>query len=265
MKTNATTNEENRAKDQAAAQYSSICEMVANLDRETAIAHFVEQLNTKEVRAHLSKYRTDNEIEAPWCEYFRLPSCWASYLINCDASGLTDEEKAQADAFCEENAKGMACVDVTDEGFCTRNDAGTLAGDCGKYAFLPENPVYPTDEEDKAALIEAMKDNDFEPAGFSFDEDEARQTIQEDALSVEVRSGWQSAGETLTPSEFAILLCTGGPAVRIRGELNEYNEPDRAWLEYQDWGTPWTQYFGNDVNDIQDTLLAYAREFYFTA
>jgi hypothetical protein len=36
-------------------------------------------------------------------------------------------------------------------------------------------------------------------------------------------------------------------------------EPHRAWLEVQDWGTPWTRYF--DIE--QDTLLAYARCFYF--
>ena len=60
------------------------------------------------------------------------------------------------------------------------------------------------------------------------------------------------------PFEFCILLSTGGPASRIRGELDN-GEPCRAWLEVQDWGTPWTQYF--DIE--QDTLLAYARCFYF--
>jgi hypothetical protein len=54
-------------------------------------------------------------------------------------------------------------------------------------------------------------------------------------------------------------LSTGGPALRIRGELDEHKQPDRAWLEYQDWGTPWTQYF--DVE--QDTLLQFCQVFYF--
>jgi hypothetical protein len=62
----------------------------------------------------------------------------------------------------------------------------------------------------------------------------------------------------LEPSEFMILLCTGGPAVRIVGELNR-GEPCRAWLEYQDWGTPWTRYFGAD----SDTLCQYASQFCF--
>jgi len=92
-------------------------------------------------------------------------------------------------------------------------------------------------------------------------EDEARERILEDALSVEVRSAWTIAGEPLEASEFAILLCTGGPAVRIRGELSEYGEPARAWLEYQDWGTPWMEYHG--VNADQEALLAYASCFIF--
>lgn len=91
------------------------------------------------------------------------------------------------------------------------------------------------------------------------DEDEARRRIEEDALSVQVRSGWQSPGETLAAEEFEILLTTGGPAARIRGELNEHNEPCRAWLEVQDWFTSWRQVFEAD----SDTLLTYCQCFYF--
>jgi len=97
------------------------------------------------------------------------------------------------------------------------------------------------------------------------DEDDAQQAIQEDPLSVEVRSGWTTLDYTLEASEFQILLCTGGPAVRIMGELDDDFEPCRAWLEFQDWGTPWTQYIGSYMDDAtkQHTLLAYCREFYF--
>lgn len=73
-------------------------------------------------------------------------------------------------------------------------------------------------------------------------QDDARQVITEDALSVQVRSDWHNPGEDSEASEFMILLCTGGPAVRIIGELSEYKEPESARLEYQDWGTPWTSY-----------------------
>jgi len=90
--------------------------------------------------------------------------------------------------------------------------------------------------------------------------DEAREVIQEDCLSVEVRADWHAVGDTpdVANGQFVLLLSTGGPASRIRGELSN-GEPHRAWLEVKDWGTPWTQYFGIE----QDTLLAYARCFYF--
>ena len=90
-------------------------------------------------------------------------------------------------------------------------------------------------------------------------EEEARNMIHEDPLEIMVRSDWEPTCETLTPTEFCILLTTGGPAVRIRGELNEYREPCRAWLEVQDWFKPWTQFFPAS----QDTLLTYASCFYY--
>jgi hypothetical protein len=95
-------------------------------------------------------------------------------------------------------------------------------------------------------------------AGDCSDREDAQQVIQEDALSVEVRSGWASATDTMTAEEFRIVLCTGGPHVEIRGELSN-GTPSRAWMMYQEWGTPLTQYF-----DIEgSTLLAYCQEFYF--
>lgn len=99
------------------------------------------------------------------------------------------------------------------------------------------------------ALVEDLRD----------DRDDAEQRVQEDALSVEVRSGWHTpGGDYPGAADFRILITIGGPAVRIMGELED-GEPTRAWLEVQDWGTPWTQYFGAS----QETLLAYARCFYF--
>jgi hypothetical protein len=100
--------------------------------------------------------------------------------------------------------------------------------------------------------------------------DAARDAILESPLSVQVRSGWVSPGANMEAFEFEILLSTGGPACRIIGTLNLNNEPRRASLEYQGWGTPWKKYFGanprrdRDTHDaLQETLLAYCREFYF--
>ncbi|MBF6571694.1 MAG: hypothetical protein IVW54_22875 [Candidatus Binataceae bacterium] len=94
------------------------------------------------------------------------------------------------------------------------------------------------------------------------DADAARERILESALDAQIRSGRYTPGDTPEPEEFAILLTTGGPALRIRGELGEHNEPERAWLEYQDWGTPWTEFHGEGAAS-QDDLLAFCSVFYF--
>ena len=109
------------------------------------------------------------------------------------------------------------------------------------------------------------------------DDDDARETaievIREDALSVEIRADWREPGAENEDSEFRILLCTGGPAVRIVGELRD-GQPHRAWLECQDWGTPWTEYIERtpDKHNYDHPtphslncqfLLAYASCFYF--
>jgi hypothetical protein len=95
-------------------------------------------------------------------------------------------------------------------------------------------------------------------------EREAAQTrIEEDPLSVEVRGDWHAPGsEGSKPSEFMILLCTGGPAVRIRGELDRYSEPEKPRVEYQDWFTPW-QGLPDVSDDENGALVEYCRLFYF--
>ena len=91
----------------------------------------------------------------------------------------------------------------------------------------------------------------------------AEQTIHEDALSVEVKNSWHSVGDnTQGDTEYRILLCTGGPAVQIIGELNQFNEPETAEIQYQDWFTPWENLTGLEQKDV-DCLLRYARCFYF--
>jgi hypothetical protein len=94
-------------------------------------------------------------------------------------------------------------------------------------------------------------------------EEEAQQSIEEDPLSVEVRSDWHSPGDgDNKPTDFTILLCTGGPACRIIGELDEYQQPDRARIEYQDWFTPWVELV--DISsEEREALLTYSQQFCF--
>jgi hypothetical protein len=147
-----------------------------------------------------------------------------------------------------------------------------LECDWDRLAELKEQSELMDWEAEELAELVAM-------AGEAESREDAEQRIQEDPLSIEVRSGWVSpshaslsTGDRMQAEEFCILLSTGGPAVRIMGELDENCEPYRAWLEVQDWFTPWTQYFGTTSRSdpgmlenqaSQDVLLTYARQFYF--
>ena len=99
--------------------------------------------------------------------------------------------------------------------------------------------------------------------------EDAESAIHDDALSVEVRGGWRSLNspEGALPAEYRILLCTGGPAVQIVGELNDYLEPETARIQFQDWFTPWANWRGDgetdETDETESTLLDYARCFYF--
>ena len=95
------------------------------------------------------------------------------------------------------------------------------------------------------------------------DDDSARESITDDPLSVEVRTDWYTPGDSdNNPTEYNILLCTGGPACRIIGDLDEHGQPDRARIEYQDWFTPWIELV-SITSEERDALLTYAQQFYF--
>ena len=93
------------------------------------------------------------------------------------------------------------------------------------------------------------------------DEEQAREAITGNALSVEVRSEWHSPGDVGNWGQYRIMLCWGGPAVQITGDLDEHSQPGTAHLQYQDWFIEWTNYPTTNTQD--EALLAYAREFYF--
>lgn len=115
-------------------------------------------------------------------------------------------------------------------------------------------------EELREAVAVNIEDGTIEPEDFEFDEDAAREAIQEDPLSVEVRSGWSQPG-VLEAEEYMILLCTGGPAVRIVGDLGQRGEPSTASIEHQDWFTKWESI--SMTEEEERDVLTYARQFYF--
>lgn len=103
--------------------------------------------------------------------------------------------------------------------------------------------AYPDEAEELADLEEA--------AGDYASQDDALQAMLENPLDISFRSGWASSREDMQPEEFQILLCTGGPAVRIMGEFNWDGQPYSAWIEYQDWGTPWTMLFDGQADALE--------------
>lgn len=96
-----------------------------------------------------------------------------------------------------------------------------------------------------------------------YDEDGVRQEIQESVLSVAVRSGWYSPGsiEDAEPVEYEVLLTTGGPALRITGELGPHGAPESAELQVQDWFKPWTR--ARVAEDQDEVLLRFVSHFWF--
>lgn len=64
-----------------------------------------------------------------------LPSYYASYLINGDASGLTDAEQVEIDKFILESDVGL-CVGCSDDSwFAGSNDLGNLGCDVMEFYF----------------------------------------------------------------------------------------------------------------------------------
>lgn len=172
---------------------------------------------------------------------------------------MSDESNArnQADAQFRSICEMVAALDVDwDRLEELRDELADLESDIegGTEEHVNALAQWKLDYAEELAELESQA-GDFESR------EDAEQRIQEDPLSVEVRSDWHEVGGDAGSSEFRILLCTGGPAVQILGELDEHNEPSRAWLEYQDWGTPWTERV-NQEGDMS-ALLTYARQFYF--
>lgn len=116
----------------------------------------------------------------------------------------------------------------------------------------------------KQELISLLCQEEIEVEGFCFDfhfEDAAREEIQNDPLSIEVRSGWENVGSELSASEFRILLCAGGPSVAIVGDLDSYNMPYNPRIIHQDLGTDWQELPLSD--EYADDLKYYCNQFYF--
>ena len=123
--------------------------------------------------------------------------------------------------------------------------------------------------EDDASTLSLVARRELLDRGWAEDQDREAiaesisREIDEDPLSIQWRSGWETVGAELEPAEFEVLLSTGGPATRIVGDLDPtFLMPCRPRLQHQDWFKPWTEYL--DATSAQSEALEwYCGMFYF--
>ena len=109
------------------------------------------------------------------------------------------------------------------------------------------------------------EDHEVEIDGETFrDASVIQERMQEGALSVEVRDDWYvPGGKDGGPTEFRVLVSTGGPAFRIIGDLDQNGQPTDVRAEHQDWGTLWIEV--ELSNEEQEAVDWFAGLFYYGA
>lgn len=238
-------NDESRADNQARAQVRSIVEMVAALQCD------YDRLN------ELREKAKEGHWVAGWNMPGYMPDSQPAAFDTCDEARdyLAQEMQRAADeeegedrelSLTDASRKIHDAIGNKDEEF-----GATIAG---YHYWISHEPGKLADAEEQKELDELE-----ESAGDCEDEDAARQRIEEDPLSIEVRGGWHSPGEDDDgAAEFRIVLCTGGPHVELVGDLDEHCQPDRVRVLYSDWGTS-----GELFDFDRETVLTYCRTFYF--
>lgn len=250
MNTANIQNTDNRAQEQANAQMENVRAMVAALNVDYDRLEELREAMKEQRSIRHGTMRPADLVPVFLAELHKHDAdTAASYLAEVPPAALADD---RAEFWDSEDAADIlnSLFDALDSAAPAGCYFGAHPGDGSDYGF------WMTEEAaDERVELEELAD------GCESRED-AEQRILEDALSVEVRSDWHNPHEDDDgPSEFRILLCTGGPAVQIRGELDNYREPCRAWLEFQDWGTPWIERVNREGD--QAALIEYARHFYF--
>jgi len=143
-------------------------------------------------------------------------------------SDSSTQARAQVDSIVEMMAAVECDYDLLRD-LRDERDAWQADEDTAGKAWGDE---YPSAAEELSELSAA--------AGDCEDRDDAEQRVHEDPLSVETRSGWHAPGSAQDgegDEEFRILLCTGGPHVELRGDLDQYGSPSRVYVVHKNWGT----------------------------
>ena len=158
-------------------------------------------------------------------------------------SDATDNAEVQANAQVESIVAMVAALHV---------DYDRLEELREEYAGMTEKEIRNWPSAGELSELE-------EAAGENTSEDEAREAIECDPLSVEIRSGWASSKDEFETEEFRIVLCTGGPHVELTGDIDR-GMPSRIRVIYKDWGTR-GEYFPENAE--RAALETYCAQFYF--
>lgn len=122
----------------------------------------------------------------------------------------------------------------------------------------PNAPTWPQRFTEEAAELQALE----AAAGDCKDQDDAEMRIFNNPLEITFRTRWMERRDPVERDDWieaCILLATGGPAVRIIVKLQN-DEPHFAYLQVQDWGTPWTDYREEGIGEL---LMKYVSVFSF--
>lgn len=223
------------ARNQAIAQVANISAMVAALN--------VDYARLEELR----DLRNTPRFVAGWNMPGYMPDEEPASFEDCtDARGyIVNEMEAYAGMIACDIGFGHLVDPLLAAAAEVRAGSGELGVTVGNYHYWitrDGNMLEPDDAEELAELEEA--------AGDCESEDDARERIQEDPLSVEYRSDWVSYGEEMTPGEFRVVLCTGGPHVEIVGDI----DLSRVRVLYRDWGDS-----GELFDFDRDAIMAYCQ------
>jgi len=174
----------------------------------------------------------------------------------CDDCGTILDNYDDNETLCNSCAKDLGACSSGINQQPTQQHPKTMTTEKKNHAIDNAKGWMGTIMDAVAELKQAQENDDSRDR-----EDSIREEMMEMPLSVSVREGWKAPGSESELAEYEILLSTGGPALRIWGELGRYNEPANARLEWQDWGTPWTEHTTTAEED--EALLAFASLFYF--
>lgn len=237
---------ENHAEEQAQAQVASIVAMVAALNVNYERLEELREASKAQCSISHGTMRPQDVLPSLLDALREKDEDAHSQCLNLIPAHAAEDEGAEW--WTEEAPEHIYAI------FDSLNDCapsglyfGAHPGDGSDYGFWMS-------EEDASELAE-LEDT----ASDNTSEDEAREAIEQDALSVEVRSGWSNSKDEFEPEEFRIVLCTGGPHVELVGELDQ-GTPSHVRVIYKDCGTR-GEYFPD--SEEREALETYCQQFYF--